>query len=206
MSIRPSGVARPSSACSRSASQAPPVYRPIIALLGVRCGRSSAASCSQSFSASGSFIEVLLEQELRGDRVNTLALEAAQTALRFHRAEALVDASHREVKTAFELAREALDALRQRMLAIGGDRQADDELRRPPFGDQPGNGLEAGSGDRGERMRGAELGLAHPYSNTLETEIEGEDGGAAPLRHVPLRPAAARSRGRGAPSPWAAAL
>src|SRR6267378_8136782 len=103
MSISPSGSFSASSVCSRSASQAPPVWSPIIALFGVRRGRSSAASCSQSFSASGSFMEILLEQELRGDRVDALALHAAQAALRRHRAEALVDASHGEVEATFEL-------------------------------------------------------------------------------------------------------
>src|SRR6267143_228851 len=159
-------------------------------------------------------MEVLLEQELGGDRVDALALHAAQAALRCHRAEALVDASHGEVEATFELAREPFDALRQRMLAIGRDRQADHELRGTPLADQPGNRVEPRRGDRRQRVGGAELGLADRYSNTLETEIEGEDGGIVfgsrealgALRHVPLRPGASHSRGREAPSPWAAAL
>src|ERR671931_4548 len=108
-------------------------------------GRSSAASCSQSFSASGSFMEILFEQDLGGERVDALALHAAQAALGLQRTEAFIDARHRDVEAAFELAREALDALGKRMLAIGGDRPPDDEPRRPPLADQPGNGVEARS-------------------------------------------------------------
>src|SRR5258706_156304 len=81
------------------------------AIFGERRRRSSAASCSQSFSASGSFMEVLFEQELGGDRVDPLALHSSQSVLGFHRGIALVDTSHRQMKAAFELAREAFDAL-----------------------------------------------------------------------------------------------
>src|SRR6185312_7683344 len=108
-----------------------------MALLGVRRGRSSRASSSQSFSASGSFMEVLFQQELRSDGVDALALHAAQAALGLDRAEALVDASHRKAIAAFELAREALDALRQRMNAVRCHRQADHQPRRPPLANQP---------------------------------------------------------------------
>src|SRR6267378_7331842 len=167
MSISPSGSFSASSVCSRSASQAPPVWSPIIALFGVRRGRSSAASCSQSFSASGSFMEILLEQELRGDRVHALALHAAQPALGLYRREALVHARHRDTEAAFERARKALDALHERMLAVGGDRQADHELRRTPLTDQFGNRVESRSSDRRQRMRRAELGFSYCHPNAL---------------------------------------
>src|SRR5258705_13801734 len=108
MSINASGVLRPSIECSRSASHAPPVYRPTIALFGPMRARSSAASCSQSASASGSFIEVLLQEELRRHRVD-LALpgpacpasarsRASQPGLRFGGGIALVHARHRQLE------------------------------------------------------------------------------------------------------------
>src|SRR5512138_1228590 len=135
MSISPSASFSPSSLCSRSASQAPPVYSPIIAVFGPMRGRSSPASCSHSASASGSFVKVLLQDELRGDRVDAGLLYAAHAPFRFDRAEALVDASDGEAEAAFQLAREALDAPGERMLAVRGDRQADHQLRRLPFRD-----------------------------------------------------------------------
>src|SRR5438067_7968830 len=171
MSIRPSGVESASRPCSRSASQAPPVYSPIMALFGPRRGRSSATSCRQSFSASGSGVthlsKILLQDELCGHRIDALALRAAQTTLRFHRTEALIDALYREMKSALELPREALDPLGERVFALLGDRQADHELRGLPFLYQASDGLEARRGDRCQRMRRAELGLPDCYSNTL---------------------------------------
>src|SRR5688500_20229502 len=112
MSIRPSGVGIPSMACSRSASHAPPVYRPIIAVFALMRGSSSPASCSQIFSASGSFIEILLQYQLRRDRVDRLPLDAAQAALGLHRREALVDARHRQLEAPLQPPREVLGSAR----------------------------------------------------------------------------------------------
>src|SRR5262245_28454263 len=103
MSIMPSGSFMPSSGCSRSATQTPPVCRPIIALAGVMRGLSAAASAGSSASASGSraAIEVLLQDQLRGLRVEHLAAREldglaravgrAHAALDLDRAVALVD-------------------------------------------------------------------------------------------------------------------
>src|SRR5512134_2733963 len=108
MSITPSGLFIPSMPCSRSASHAPPVYRPTIAVLGPMRGLSSAASCSHSFSASGSFVKVLLQDQLGCHGIDGLLLHAAQTVLSFHRGVALVDARHRQLEAALESPREIL--------------------------------------------------------------------------------------------------
>src|SRR3990170_3451482 len=106
MSRSPSGSLRPSAACRRSATQAPPVWMPTMALAGPMRLRSSAASWAQSASASGSAAtEILFEDQLRSDRVHGPALRAAQPALGLHRRIALVDGRHRQAKTAPELAR-----------------------------------------------------------------------------------------------------
>src|SRR3954469_19545593 len=110
-----------------------------MALFGVSLGRSSAASCSQSFSGSGSFsgsVKVLLQDQLGGDRIYRLLLDAAQPTLRFDGRETLVDARDRQVIAAFQLAGEALYAPRERMFAVRCHRQPDHQLRRAPFGDE----------------------------------------------------------------------
>src|SRR5687768_10153417 len=115
MSMSPSGSFSPSAACSRSASQAPPVWMPIIALRGLTAGLSARASSSQSASASGSFIEVLLEEQLRGHRVDVLALRAAQPRLGLHRRETLIHPGDRELEAPLEAAREILGLPRHGM-------------------------------------------------------------------------------------------
>src|SRR5688500_8403572 len=126
MSMRPSGVLMPSSGCSRSASHAPPVYSPTMALFGPMRGLSSAASFSQSSSASGSFIEVLLQYELRRDRVDRLLLQAAQLALGFDRGKALVHARHRQLEAPLEAPREVFGLPRHPVRRTGrGCRQPD---------------------------------------------------------------------------------
>src|SRR6478609_4957659 len=136
------------------------------------CGFSSVTSCAQSSSASGSLIKVLLQNQLRGDGVYRLVLHAAQAALGFDRAVTLVDPSHRQAEAPLELAREALDASREGMLAVGGDRQPHNQLSGLPLGHQLADAVETGRRNRRQRMRGAELRLPHCYSNTLKTEIE----------------------------------
>src|SRR5688572_12319044 len=108
MSIRPSGLFMSSSLCRRSASHAPPVYRPTMALFGPMRGRSSAASCSQSFSALGSFIKVLFQYQLCSDRIDRLVLDAPQARFRLDRSVALVHARHRQLEALLQAAREVL--------------------------------------------------------------------------------------------------
>src|SRR5262252_4812259 len=166
-----------------------------MAVFAPTSGFSSRTSCWHSFSASGSFVKVLLQNKLSSDRVDRLLFHAAQPALRFHRREALVDSRDWQTKTSFEAPREFFHLFRERMLARFADRQSDDQLLRVPLLHQGMNLVEAG--DRVERMRRLQLGLPDCNSNTLETEVEGEDG--ALVRHAPPNPAAARSRGRAAP-------
>src|SRR5512145_2478679 len=188
MSMSPSVDFMPSSACSRSASHAPPVYSPTMALFGTMRGFNSAASFSQSSSASGSFIEVLLQYELRRHGVHRLSLQAAQLALGFDRGEALVHARHRQLEAPLEPPREVFRLPRHLVrLAARRRRHADHQTGRAPFVDEFLNLVKVA--DRRKRVRGVQLGLADRDANTLETEVEGEDG--PPLRHAPPRPATA---------------
>src|SRR2546429_7043484 len=59
---------------------------------------SSPTSCAHSCSASGSFMKVLLEDELRGHRINRLVLDAAKTTFRLHRGEPLVDSRNGQLE------------------------------------------------------------------------------------------------------------
>src|SRR6476659_4127744 len=104
-----------------------------MAVFGPTSGFSSFTSAWQSFSASGSFIEVLLQDELRRDRVDRFFLHALQFGFGLHRSKALVDARHRQAKAPLELAREALHAPRERMLAGLPHRQPDDQASRFPL-------------------------------------------------------------------------
>src|SRR3954468_19916069 len=176
MSINASGVLSPSMACSRSASHAPPVYRPTIALFGPMRARSSAASCSQSASASGSFIEVLLQDELRRHRVD-LAFprpacpafacpRASQPGLRFGGGIALVYARDRELEAPLQPARKVLGLPRHRMrLALRRGRQAHHQRSGLPFADERLDLFEAGH--RRQWMRRAQLGLADGNADAL---------------------------------------
>src|SRR6476659_7792441 len=119
MPKRPSGAAIPSCGYNFSASHAPPVYSPIIAVVGLTSGLSSAASLAQRDSASGSiFVEVLLEDKLGGSRVDALFADGLVGARIAHfgfgldRRIALVDQADRQPEAAFELAREPLRASR----------------------------------------------------------------------------------------------
>src|SRR6185295_13020647 len=115
MSMSPSGSFSPSSGCRRSASHAPPVYRPIIAVAGVTRALSSAASLGSRPSASGSFVtEELLEDDLRSMRIEGLApcqigrlapaVGGAHAAFHLHRTVTLVDHFHREPEAPVQLA------------------------------------------------------------------------------------------------------
>src|ERR1041384_1614272 len=179
MSINASGVLRERVACSRSASHAPPVYRPTMALFGPMRGRSSAVSCAQSASASGSFIEVLLQEKLRRHRVDLafrcLAFacrRASQPRLRFGGRVALVHARHRQLEASLQatggILRLACPGMR---LPRDRPRQADHEMARLPLRDEGFDLFEAR--DRAQRMGGAKLGLADGDANALEAEIAG---------------------------------
>src|SRR6266513_211862 len=175
-----------------------------MAVFGPLRALSSLTSCAQSCSASGSFMEVLLEDELRGYGINRFALHAAQTALRLDRGEPLVDSRDGQLEPPLEPPREPFNAPGKRMHAVLAHRKTDDQSPRAPFRNEL---FYLGKSCHGrQRMRGGELGLADCDANALETEIEGKDRAGGPLRHVPLRPAASRSRGRGAPSPPAGVL
>src|SRR5712691_1544750 len=134
---------------------------------------SSPTSCAHSCSASGSFMKVLLEDELRGHRIDRLVLDSAQAALRLDRSEALIHPCDRKPEPPFQLSREALDAPGQRMFAVLAHRKTDDQSRRAPFRNELFYLGETCDGR--QRMRGGELGLADCDANALETEIEGKD-------------------------------
>src|ERR1043165_2721402 len=170
-------------------------------VLGPMRGFSSRTSSWHSFSASGSLIKVLLQDELRRHGIDRLLLHAAQPAFRLDRGKAFVDPRHRQAESPFEAPRELFDPLRQRVLASLANRQPDHELRRFPFRNQLFDLRKFRN--RGQRMSATQLRLADCNSNTLETEIEGEDG--ALVRHAPPSPAVVRSRPRAAPLPRAAA-
>src|SRR5918999_724549 len=172
-------------------------------VFGPMRGLSSTTSWSQSFSASGSLIKILLQDQLRGDRIDRLLLQSAQPVLGFNRCKALVDARDRQLETPLEPPREVLGLARHPVrLALGGREQPHDQTGGFPLLDQLLN-LEKIRNCR-QRVRGAKLRLPDCNADTLETEVEGED--RASLRHVPPRPAASRNRGRGVPSPPADVL
>src|SRR5687767_9710007 len=128
MSISPSGLFSASILCNRSASQAPPVYRPTMPVFAPMRGLSSATSCSHSFSASGSLVKVLLQDELRGHRIDRFVLQATQLGFRFYGGVALVHARHRQLEALLEAPREILGLLRHLVrFALYRGRQADHE-------------------------------------------------------------------------------
>src|SRR5271170_3578978 len=177
MSMSPSGSFMPSSGCRRSASQAPPVYRPIIAVAGAMCGFSSAASLGSRDSASGSFVtEVLFENDLGGVRIELLAarkgcrLAAAvggpHAALDFRGAVAFVHQLHRQAETAVQLPREALGAARHLVRrAVFAKRSPYHQQRRFPLLHELFDRREAARlgvrHDTLQRMCGADFRLAH---------------------------------------------
>src|SRR4051812_13986155 len=136
MSINPNGFSIRNSLWSLSASHTPPLYSPTMAVFGPTRGFSSRTSSSQSFSASGSFVKVLLQNELGGDRVDRLLFHAPQPTLCFHRSKAFVDARHRQMEATFELPREFFDSLGEGVLALLAHRQPHHELCRLPFFNQ----------------------------------------------------------------------
>src|SRR6185503_15801910 len=146
MSMSPRASLKPSSGCRRSATQAPPVCRPIMADAGVTRALISAASLGSSASASGSLlvIEVLLEQDLRGLGIQRLAAREldrlaravgrTHAAFGLRRAVALVHQLHGQAEAAVQLAREALGAARHLVRrAVLAERPSDHQQRGLPL-------------------------------------------------------------------------
>src|SRR4051794_4261831 len=108
---------------------------PIMAVFSVTRSASCLASASQSFSASGKLIEILLEHELCGHRIHRrLVAAAAQTAFSLHGRIALIDLCDRQPEAALKAARKPLGLQSDEMrLALRGERPPDDEARRLPF-------------------------------------------------------------------------
>src|SRR5258705_2380788 len=122
MSSEPLGVARPSSRCRRSASQAPPVRMPTRPVDSETPARSLFASSLQRASASGRFIEVAVKDDLRGEGVYVLLVLAAalaalaQSFTRRRGAEPFIGEHHRQPKTGLELPRETARPARHSVL------------------------------------------------------------------------------------------
>src|SRR5258708_13352427 len=74
------GVASFNSRCKRSASQAPPVRMPTRPVESVTPERSLRASSWHSASASGRFIEIALQDDLSGERMDGLFAPAGAEA------------------------------------------------------------------------------------------------------------------------------
>src|SRR4051812_7478788 len=147
-----------------------------MAVFGPIRGLSSAASFWHSWSTSGSLVKVLLQDQLRGHRVDgalfsTLLLHASKARLRFNRRIALVDARDRQLEALLEAAREILGLASHRMGdALDRRRQANHQRRGLPLVNQF---FYLGKNSYcGKRMHRAELGLAHGDADALETEIE----------------------------------
>src|SRR5882672_5786732 len=221
MSSEPSGVATPSSRCRRSASHAPPVRMPTSPVESLIPARSLPASSRHSASASGSVIEVALEDDLSRERVHValvLAPALPGLAQRFARrggAEPFIGEVHGEAKARFELAREPPRAPRHLVLAaVHRERQAHEQPAGTPFaqqrldlGEAPGRvlGLEHADGTRDAR-----LGVADGDTDPAGTEIKSEDGVARDLRRSHGRlihacPASSESFAKSTPSSFIAA-
>src|SRR5690606_24459791 len=119
---------------------------------GLMPARSWASSSAYSASASGRelFIEVVLQNDLRRQRMRQRLVRApaarhvAQPPLGFQRSQTLVDEIHRQVVAAFQLARETTHAQRQLMLAaVHVARQAEHQPGGLPLVDVAADGGKA---------------------------------------------------------------
>src|SRR3954462_5279179 len=149
---------------------------PIIAVFGPMRGLSSAASFWHSWSTSGSLVKVLLQDQLRGHRVDgafftTLLFDTSKARLRFNRRIALIDARDRQLEALLEAASEILGLASHRMGdTLDRRRQAPPERGGLPLGNQF---FYLGKNSYGrKRMGRAELGLAHGDADALKTKIE----------------------------------
>src|SRR6267378_6458346 len=221
MSSAPMGVASPSSWCSRSASQAPPVRMPTMPVEAVTPERSLRTSSWHKPSASGRFIEITLQYDLRGERVEVL-LVFARAAPRFakrgfgrRRGQALVGQVHRQPKARLELPREAAGAPRHLVLAAAHrEGKPDQQALGPPFAQER---LDLGHAPRRplgfEHAQGAgetRLGVADRYSDPALAEIKSEDSVAGDLgrghgRLAHACPASSESFAKSTPSSFIAA-
>ena len=148
-------LARPSARCSRSASQAPPVWMPTSAVAGVTCGRISAASCAQQrFGVRQRrwhwHVRTSPARMMRAASASIARLALAPAARRARGARPR--RRYRRSSTSSTGRRSGLRAggrsARQRAViscgvAIQRQRQADHQPRRLPFLDQLGDGGEA---------------------------------------------------------------
>src|SRR5690606_15162441 len=159
---------------------------------GLMPARSWASSSAYSASASGreSFIEVVLQNDLRRQRMRQrlvrtpAAIHVAQPLRRFDGAQAFVHEIDRQTVAAFQLAGEAPYARAQFVFAaVHVERQAEHEARGLPLGDIAADGCEtrivAFGIDVAERMRHAELRFAHGDADMAQAEIESEDSAVA---------------------------
>src|ERR1700733_2927566 len=229
MSSVPVGTLPPSAAPSLSATQAPPVMMPTRAELAVSIGRSMPASWAVNCSASGSFdsrcIKVFLQNDLRGGGVDQVLVVAqvdvlaAQILLGRRRAIALVDEFHVEAIARVKLAGEAPRPLCHFVFgAVCRERQAEHQLRGPPFGDELVNrgkaplailGVDGGKGmgqlqlmlaDRDADAFGAKIESQYRPGRKRGQDGSGRDGHAWPtsserlVRSMPSRRIAAGRR------------
>jgi pyrimidine operon attenuation protein/uracil phosphoribosyltransferase len=117
-------------------------------------------------------IEILLQDQLRRDRIDCLLLHAFQQRLRLDRRVALVDASHRQLEALLQPAREILRLPGHRVRrALHRRGQANHQAGGFPFFYEFFNLRKNRNG--GKRMGGAQLGLADGDADALETKIEG---------------------------------
>src|SRR6266853_3172213 len=187
------GVASFNSRCKRSASQAPPVRMPTRPVESVTPERSLRASSWHSASASGRFIEIALQDDLSGERMDGLFAPAgaeAGFAERFFgrgRGKPLVGEFYRKTEARLELSSEAPGAPRHVVLAtVHRERQADHQSFGPPFAQER---LDLGHASRAalslEHSQGVgepRFGVTHRDADPARAEIESEYGVAGDLR------------------------
>src|SRR2546430_15322707 len=126
---------------------------------------SSPTSCAHGCSASGSYMKVVLDDELRGPRINLFVHDAAKTTFRLHRGDPLVASRNGQLDPPLQPPRESFNAPGKRMRAVLAHRKADDQPRRAPFGYEL---FYLGKTcDGRQRMRGGELGLPDCDANAL---------------------------------------
>src|SRR6267142_5918634 len=221
MSSAPIGVASASSRCSRSASQAPPVRMPTMPVEAVTPARSLRTSSEHRASASGRFIEVALENDLRRERVD-FVLVLARAATRFakrgfgrRRRQALVREVHRQPEARLELPRETARAPRHLVLApVHREGKPDQQSIGPPLAHKR---LDLGHAPRGilrfehaQRTGETRLGVADRDADPALAEIKSEYGVAGDLGRGHCRlahacPAPSESFAKSTPSSFIAA-
>src|SRR5690242_19990762 len=187
MSSAPTGVGSFSSRCNRSASQAPPVRMPTRPVESETPARSLRASSEQRASASGRIIEIVLQDDLRRERVRLVFVPArssagsAQRFARLGRGEPLVGEIDRQPEAGFELPCEVSRAPGDVVLAaVHREWKADDQALRPPF---PKERLDLGHAplaafgfEHSQRAGKPGLGVADGDADPTGAEIKSEYG------------------------------